>query len=715
MSTTTTVNTVIVGAGQAGLAVSYFLSGLSQEHVVLEQAAQPGEAWRNHRWDSFTLNTPRWQSRLPGVEYGEADPDGFMPREEVVVHFEDLARQLPVRYHARVRSIGLDNTGQYEVEIEDGEQIRARNVVMATGLYQAPKIPALSGDFPAHTKQLHSDSYRNPQQLLPGAVLVVGSAQSGAQIAEELYETGRKVYLAVGRAGRTPRRYRGKDANWWIARMGSYDREVSELPSPKAKFAGKPHISGTKGGHTINLHQFARDGVVLLGRLAGVEDGIVELAGDLHDNLAAADRAEAEFINSVDAYVARTGMTVPEETLQALRDGFAQPILSKLDLKAAGITNVIWATGYGFDFSTIKLPVVDGDGFPIQTRGVSAYDGLFFVGLPWLHTAKSGLIYGVGEDASFIADRIAERRDPSTDVPATVDAPLQPDLPQTEAVTATHGAHKPGKTILTMARVAISAAAFALSPPSAQAAETVNVPAPPHVGIHATPASQLYLGMPALDARGVLGEVAKEVDIVTGTETRKHEFLGSIPGQVVLSDGKVSRVTLDAFGMEKDALPSFLRKAWPGLAASVVRRVLGEPADVLHHTFFGITIDQWVFARAGEADVSVFLRDGRVVARAVGRDVPQDLFLVNLPSAPEPESEGPLPSPRVGMAASDIARLCGPVKFRVDYVVNGQGASRLVFEPRSKGTFIGITFVDSIATGLEDLGRLPDDPTFQGR
>jgi len=186
MSTTTTVNTVIVGAGQAGLAVSYFLSELSQDHVVLEQAAQPGEAWRNHRWDSFTLNTPRWQSRLPGVRYGEDDPDGFMPREEVVAHFEDLARQLPVRYHARVRSIGLDNTGRYEVQIEDGEQIRARNVVVATGLYQARKIPALSGDFPAHIKQLHSDSYRNPQQLPPGAVLVVGSAQSGAQIAEEL-------------------------------------------------------------------------------------------------------------------------------------------------------------------------------------------------------------------------------------------------------------------------------------------------------------------------------------------------------------------------------------------------------------------------------------------------------------------------------------------------------------------------------------------------
>jgi len=715
MSTTTTVNTVIVGAGQAGLAVSYFLSGSSQDHVVLEQAAQPGEAWRNHRWDSFTLNTPQWQSRLPGVEYGEDDPDGFMPREEVVAHFEDLARQLPVRYHARVRSIGLDNTGRYEVQIEDGEQIRARNVVVATGLYQAPKIPALSGDFPTHIKQLHSDSYRNPQQLLPGAVLVVGSAQSGAQIAEELYETGRKVYLAVGRAGRTPRRYRGKDANWWFARMGSYDRKLSELPSPKAKFASKPHISGTKGGHTINLHQFARDGVVLLGRLAGVEDGIVELAGDLHDNLAAADRAEAEFINSVDAYVARAGMTVPEETLPAFCDGYALPILTELDLKAADITNVIWATGYSFDFSTIKLPVVDGDGFPIQTRGVSAYPGLFFVGLPWLHTAKSGLIYGVGEDASFIADRIAERRDPRDDVLPTMDAPLQPDLPQAEAPASTRGARHLGRTIQTMARVAISAAAFALSPPSAQGAEIVKVPAPPHVSIFATPASQLYLGMPAEEVTRILGDTAKETNFVADdTAVRKFEFSGSIPGQVILSDGKVSRVTLDAF-VEEDAFPSFLRKAWPGLAASAVRRLLGEPTDELHHGFFGINVDQWVFWRAGEADVSVFFRDGRVMARTVGKEVPANLFRVALPSPPAAKSEGPLPTPRLGMTAADITKLYGAVKYRVDYVINGQAASRVVFQTPDKGTFASVTFVDGVAIELEDLRGMPDDPTFQGR
>src|SRR5215469_3149986 len=242
---TTHVNTIVVGGGQAGLAVSHFLTLHGQEHLVLEQADAPANAWRNHRWDSFTLNTPRWQSRLPGVHYGEDDPDGFMPRDEVVAWFEELARPLPVRYRMRVVAIERDTkAGRYTVEIEGGEWIKARNVVVATGLYQTAKIPALSGKFPPHIQQLHSDSYRNPGQLLPGAVLVVGSAQSGAQIAEELYEIGRKVFLAVGRAGRTPRRYRGKDANWWLATLGHYDREVSELPSPKAKFSGKPHISG---------------------------------------------------------------------------------------------------------------------------------------------------------------------------------------------------------------------------------------------------------------------------------------------------------------------------------------------------------------------------------------------------------------------------------------------------------------------------------------
>jgi hypothetical protein len=246
--------------------------------------------------------------------------------------------------------------------------------------------------------------------------------------------------------------------------------------------------------------------------------------------------------------------------------------------------------------------------------------------------------------------------------------------------------------------------------------QAAEAPLPPRVNFVATPASQLHLGMTADEVIRVMGKSARDADSAIGTpQIRKFELADAIRGQVILRDGKVTRVTLDVFRIEQDAPSSSLRKAWPGLADSAVRRVLGEPIDVLHHTFFGINVDQWVYARAGEADVSVFLRNGRVVARMVGRDVPQDLFRVDLPSQTGPESEGPLLSPRVGMMASDIARLCGPVKFRADYVINGQGASRVVFEPRDKGTFVGVTFVDGIATEIENLGRLPDDPTFQGQ
>jgi putative flavoprotein involved in K+ transport len=406
---TTHIETVIVGGGQAGLSVSYYLTRQGREHVVLEQADAPANAWRNHRWDSFTLNTPNWQSQLPGPEHRDIDPDGFMTRAEIVAYFENYVRRfrLPVRYGAQVSRIEReDRTGAFVLTLVSGERIGTRNVVIATGLYQEPKIPAFGVSFPPAIWQVHSDAYRNPRELLPGAVLVVGSAQSGAQIAEELYESGRTVYLAVGHAGRTLRRYRGKDANWWLDKIGHYDKTIADLPSPRAKFAGKPHISGTRGGHTLNLHQFARDGVRLLGHLVGVSGNKVQLAPDLYANLAAADRAEADLLVGIDEYVARTGMAAAEETLPILRDGFEQPVLTELDLSGEGITNVIWATSYEFDFSLVRLPVFDADGYPLQSRGVTAFPGLFFIGLPWLHNAKSGLIYGVGEDAAFVANVI---------------------------------------------------------------------------------------------------------------------------------------------------------------------------------------------------------------------------------------------------------------------------------------------------------------------
>jgi putative flavoprotein involved in K+ transport len=377
---------------------------------VLEQADHVASAWRDHRWDSFTLNTPNWQSALPGSPYDGPDPDGFMTKDQIVAYLGEYAvhHRLPVVHRTRVIEIERDSKCRsFTLVTSSGASLRSCNVVIATGLYQRPKTPAFASDLQPDIEQLHTDAYRGPEQLGSGAVLVVGSAQTGCQIAEELNERGRKVYLCVGRAGRMPRRYRGKDSCWWADRLGMYDRTVDTLESPRAKFFGKPHVSGVRGGHTIDLHRFARDGVVLLGHLRGICGSHIVLAPDLKDNLAAADRFAAEFTRAVDEYVDRTQLPAPVETLPVLRDGFEQDMVTELDLRATGIRTVIWATSYRFDYTFVRLPILDSDGFPIQKHGVTEYPGLYFVGLPWLHKAKSGLLYGVGEDAAYVAERIA--------------------------------------------------------------------------------------------------------------------------------------------------------------------------------------------------------------------------------------------------------------------------------------------------------------------
>jgi len=404
----TDIETVIVGGGQAGLAVSYYLSQKNRPHIVLEQADKAGNAWRNHRWDSFTLNTPNWQSVLPGTEVWGSDPDNFLSRDEIVAYLEDYVSrfQLPVSYGVLVQAVRPKSSGHGYVVETSGGRFEANNVVVATGLYQKPKIPAFSADLPGEMKQIHSDEYRNPQSLPAGAVLVVGSGQSGAQIAEELYQSGRKVYLSVSRAGRVPRRYRAKDANWWHELMGDYERTVHQLPSSQAKFASKPMISGKDGGHTLNLHQFARDGVTLLGRIQGVRDHSTLLAQDLKANLARADQFEADLAKRIDEFIAKNGVDVPEEALPVLTDGYRVRVIPELNLVDANITTVIWATGYSFDFSMVQLPIFDSDGYPMQERGITDYPGLYFVGLPWLHNARSGLLSGLAQDAGHIAAAI---------------------------------------------------------------------------------------------------------------------------------------------------------------------------------------------------------------------------------------------------------------------------------------------------------------------
>jgi putative flavoprotein involved in K+ transport len=241
-----------------------------------------------------------------------------------------------------------------------------------------------------------------------GAVLVVGSGQSGCQIAEELCQSGRKVYLSVGSTVRIPRRYRGKDIFWWLEEIGNMRRTVGQLKSPHEKFRSNPHLSGGRGGHTLNLHQFARDGVVLLGHLISATKTKVAVAPDLKESLLKADRYEADFLKKIDDHIIQHGLEAPAETVIPLKDGYDAEVIRELDLNAADVRNVIWANGYAFDFRFVDLPVLDTDGYPIQDRGITRYPGLYFVGLPWIHSAKSGLLFGVGDDAAFVTTHLAE-------------------------------------------------------------------------------------------------------------------------------------------------------------------------------------------------------------------------------------------------------------------------------------------------------------------
>jgi putative flavoprotein involved in K+ transport len=353
--------------------------------------------------------TPNFQVRMPGAEYSGSDPYGFMLLAEVIKYFDDYVERFHLPVHCGVEVSSVEKMGEeYLVRTSEGDY-EALNVVIATGLYQAPKIPGLSLRIASNILQIHSMDYKNPSSLPGGAVLLVGTGQSGAQIAEELYQSGRKVYLSIGSAGRVPRRYRGKDMSDWLTRIGTFDTRVEELKSPQAKFAPNPQISGKNGGESLNLHQFARDGVVLLGHVRDARDGLIILAPDLKETLAKVDQFESDTLKQVDDHIIRTGLSAPPEEVPRLRDGYEQEQITELDLNAAGVSTVIWATGYTFDFSLVKLPIVDSDGYPLQKRGVTRFEGLYFLGMPWLHNRRSGLLFGVGDDAAYLAAHIAAR------------------------------------------------------------------------------------------------------------------------------------------------------------------------------------------------------------------------------------------------------------------------------------------------------------------
>jgi putative flavoprotein involved in K+ transport len=398
------VETLIIGGGQAGLVMSHRLKQRGLKHLVLERH-RIAERWRSERWDGLKFQFPNWSVRLPDFSFPHTDPDAFASSADIIAFIEAYADFVapPIRCGVAVTRLRRNGASGFVAETSEGE-IEAKNVVVATGPYQRALMPDMLRD--ENIFQVHASGYKNPDQLPPGAVLVVGAGASGAQIAEELLRAGRRVFLSFGQHRRLPRRYRGRDLVWWFTETGVDEVAVEVRGPPRLP----PVLTGAYGGHTIDFRRFAADGIILLGRVQAARDGVIDIAADLAESLATGDTGYAAFLDMVDAHISRRGLPFPEDP--AARATLPDPAcvaepLRRLDLRAEGIGAVIWATGYGLDFSWVDIPVFDARGEPAHRRGITDVPGLYFLGLQWLSRLKSAFLSGVGDDAADLADHIA--------------------------------------------------------------------------------------------------------------------------------------------------------------------------------------------------------------------------------------------------------------------------------------------------------------------
>ena len=402
---------IVVGGGQAGLSVSYCLKQRGVDHLVLE-GRRVAHSWRDERWDTFCLVTPNWQCQLPGYPYAGPDPQGFMLKDQIVSYVEgyQAAHDLPVREGVMVESLTeVSGRGAVRFEIVTSQgTFTAEQVVVATGCYHRAHIPPYASELPEGVVNLHSSSYKNPESLPEGAVLVVGSGQSGAQIAEDLHLAGRQVHLAVGNAPRCARRYRGKDVVEWLDELGYYDIPIEKHPnSEQVRDKTNHYVTGRDGGRDIDLRKMALEGMKLYGPMSNVCGGIGSFKPELKQNLDSADDVYRSVNRTIDAYLEKMGITAPPELgYVAPWEPDSEP--ETLDFAAEKVTSVVWCVGFSSDFGWVKAPVLDARGFPRHQRGVTEVSGLFFIGLPWLHTWGSGRFSGVGRDAGFIVAQIAE-------------------------------------------------------------------------------------------------------------------------------------------------------------------------------------------------------------------------------------------------------------------------------------------------------------------
>ena len=405
---------VVIGGGQAGLSMSWQLRHRGIEHVVLERH-YVGYEWRERRWESFCLVTPNWQCQLPGFPYSGPDPDGFMVRDEIVEYLQAYAASFDVPLYEGVSVSRLSHGvgGAYALEVSRADQtltLHADQVILATGGYHVPKLPRMAERLDPAVHSLHTSAYRSADQLPAGAVLVIGSGQSGAQIAEDLQLAGRETHLAVGSAPRVARFYRGRDVVAWLDDLHYYDMPVTEHPLGVGVRRNANHyVTGRDGGRDIDLRKFAGEGMRLYGHVTAVNGTLLEIGDDLARNLDHADEVCEGIKDTIDRHIASSGIDAPHEDRPARlwEPPADQP--RSLDLVAAGITSVIWAVGYRREFDWVELPMFDGKGYPTHHRGVTEQPGLYLLGLPWQHTWGSGRFSGVAADSAYLGELIADR------------------------------------------------------------------------------------------------------------------------------------------------------------------------------------------------------------------------------------------------------------------------------------------------------------------
>jgi putative flavoprotein involved in K+ transport len=403
------VEALVVGGGQAGLAMSEHLSDCGVPHLVLERK-RIAERWRSERWDSLVANGPAWHDRFPGLEFVNLAPDAFASKDQMAAYFEAYAEKIaaPIRTGVEVTSVRRhEGRPGFRVETSDGT-IDTRFVIAATGPFQRPVIPPIV-PADAGPVQIHSSGYRNPGQLPEGAVLLVGAGSSGVQIAEELRLSGRRVYMSVGPHERPPRRYRGQDFCWWLGVLGKWDAETPPAGAEHVTIA----VTGARSGYTVDFRVLADLGIDLVGLTESFDNGTIRFASDLATNIADGDASYLALLDEADAYVARNGLDLPEEpaarTLGPDPACVTDPI-RELDLAEAGVRSIVWATGFAVDYSWLQVDALDENGKPKHRRGVSCEPGVYFLGLPWLARRGSSFVWGVWHDAKFLADHIATQR-----------------------------------------------------------------------------------------------------------------------------------------------------------------------------------------------------------------------------------------------------------------------------------------------------------------